>query len=51
MKNKKQKSFGNKKRFSTFADPNGRELERAKEVEAERFQSIKEGRKLTIVNE
>ena len=40
--NKKiKKSFGNKEKVSTFADPNGRELRRAKEVEAERVQPIR----------
>jgi len=34
--NKIKKSFGKEKRFSTFADPNGRVLEKAKEVEAKR---------------
>ncbi len=38
---KRKKSFGKEKKVSTFADPNGRVLEKAKEVEAERFWPIK----------
>ena len=48
---KRKKSFGKVKRFTTFADPNGRVLERAKEVKFERIKREKKGRKLTKVNE
>ena len=46
-----KKSFGKDKRITTFADPNGRVLERAKDVEFERIKREKKGRKLTKVNE
>jgi hypothetical protein len=39
---KRKKSFGKVKRFTTFADPNGRVLERAKDVE---FEQIKQEKK------